>query len=91
MLYIVSYDVTDDRRRTRLHGMLKGFGRRVQFSVFECELSVAEVEELAARVAFELDTGEDSCRMYPLCSQCRESVRVVGRGDLYREPDVIVV
>jgi CRISPR-associated protein Cas2 len=38
MLILVSYDVPDDRRRTRLAHALKDFGERVQYSVFECRL-----------------------------------------------------
>ena len=34
MLTVVSYDVRDDRRRTRLAHALKDFGERVQYSVF---------------------------------------------------------
>jgi len=33
MLILVSYDVPDDRRRTRLAHALKDFGERVQYSV----------------------------------------------------------
>lgn len=38
MLYVVSYDIPDDKRRTRVHSALTGFGTWVQFSVFECFL-----------------------------------------------------
>lgn len=38
MLVVVSYDVREDRRRTRLAHTLKDFGERVQLSVFECRL-----------------------------------------------------
>jgi CRISPR/Cas system-associated endoribonuclease Cas2 len=37
MLYLISYDVSDDTRRRRVYEALKDFGRRVQYSVFECE------------------------------------------------------
>ena len=36
MLYLISYDVTDDARRRHVMEALKDFGRRVQYSVFEC-------------------------------------------------------
>jgi CRISPR-associated protein Cas2 len=38
MLILVSYDVPDDRRRTRLAHALKDFGERVPYSVFEYRL-----------------------------------------------------
>lgn len=33
---LVAYDISDDRRRNRLHRLLRGFGEPVQRSVFLC-------------------------------------------------------
>lgn len=38
MMHVLAYDVTDDRRRTKLHTALKDFGTPVQRSVFEFDL-----------------------------------------------------
>ena len=91
MLYVISYDVVEDERRRRLHELLKGYGRRVQYSVFECDLNKQEIDELLRRVKVEVDAQTDSCRIYRFCASCRCEVRIVGRGDDYWEPNVIVV
>jgi CRISPR-associated protein Cas2 len=49
MLIAVSYDVPDDRRRTKLAHNLKDFGVRVQYSVFECLLEPPQVDALRVR------------------------------------------
>ncbi len=36
--WLVAYDVADQRRRTRLHKLLRSFGEAVQKSVFVCAL-----------------------------------------------------
>ena len=36
MFYVVSYDISDDRRRLNLVKTLLDFGAMVQYSVFEC-------------------------------------------------------
>ena len=36
--YIVTYDITDDRRRTAVYKCLRGFGDHLQYSVFRCDL-----------------------------------------------------
>ena len=36
MHYTVAYDITDDKRRNRVAKILKDFGTRIQYSVFEC-------------------------------------------------------
>ena len=38
MLILVTYDIADPRRLRRVAKVSEGFGRRVQKSVFECEL-----------------------------------------------------
>ena len=92
MLILVSYDILDDRRRTKLAHALKDYGRRVQYSVFECNLTAPQVERLRARVDTLIDNGEDSVRLYLLCGHCRERVEVLGVGIAPEEdPDVYVV
>jgi CRISPR-associated protein Cas2 len=39
MLVLVTYDISDNKRRTKLATFLEGYGRRVQKSVFECWLT----------------------------------------------------
>ena|ERR1019366_5702224 len=41
-IYLVAYDVTDDKRRTKIHSKLKGYGEALQFSVFRCALTPSE-------------------------------------------------
>ena len=47
-LYLCTYDVADDKRRTKLFEALKDRGEHLQFSVFLCELNAAEHAELVA-------------------------------------------
>ena len=37
MMYVVVYDISDSRRRRRLHDQLLNYGTGVQYSVFEIE------------------------------------------------------
>ncbi|MFM7792448.1 MAG: CRISPR-associated endonuclease Cas2, partial [Microcystis panniformis] len=50
MLVLIVYDIPDNKRRTKLSNFLEGYGKRVQFSVFECFLSLAEMRELYEKV-----------------------------------------
>ncbi|BCB96579.1 hypothetical protein JZK55_15010 [Dissulfurispira thermophila] len=40
------YDITDDLERARVDKVLKGFGFRIQKSVFECRLDRKNRDEL---------------------------------------------
>ena len=70
---------------------LKDFGRRVQFSVFECDVDGAGLEELSTRLAREIDGGEDSVRVYRICGGCFEVMAVLGKGDKYEKKAYFIV
>ncbi len=45
-VYLVCYDIRDDRRLRRVFRIMNGFGDPVQYSVFLCELTRRERMEL---------------------------------------------
>jgi CRISPR-associated protein Cas2 len=77
-LYIIAYDISDDRRRTKVHKLLRGYGAWTQYSLFECWLSRQQLLELEAKLAKQLDASSDSVRFYPLCRACVGRVNTVG-------------
>jgi CRISPR-associated protein Cas2 len=91
MLYVVSYDIPDDRRRARVHSALTGFGIWVQYSVFECFLDRKQRALLEARLLKEIHQREDTVRIYGLCETCKNKVEVLGRGDAPREESVYLL
>ena len=47
-LYIVSYDIRDERRWRRVFKLMKGYGECLQLSVWQCRLSRRRHAELVA-------------------------------------------
>ncbi len=71
MLVLVCYDVnTEDkagrRRLRRVAKVCEGTGQSVQKSVFECQVDLAQMEELERRLLAEIDPDHDCLRLYPL-------------------------
>jgi CRISPR-associated protein Cas2 len=91
MLILVSYDVPDDRRRTRLAHALEDFGRRVQYSVFECLLDEEHLGRLRVRVAALIEGEEDSVRIYRLCAECAGRLEIHGLGQVTKDPEAYIV
>jgi CRISPR-associated protein Cas2 len=91
MLILLSYDVRDDRRRTRLAHTLKDFGERVQYSVFEFQLDDKALDRLRTRVSRLIDPKEDSVRIYRLCRDCGHNVEIQGTGKPTEDPDLYVL
>jgi CRISPR-associated protein Cas2 len=82
---VVSYDVIEDKRRTRIMKTLEGYGSHVQYSVFECELRPADLERLLNRLRTLIQAESDDIRCYPLCENCLAKVVTLGRARLHRQ------
>ncbi len=78
MCYVIAYDIPEDRRRTKVHQILSGFGKWTQFSLFECFLTGKELVLLQSKLAQHLIAKEDSVRFYPLCASCLKKVETIG-------------
>jgi CRISPR-associated protein Cas2 len=90
MLLIISYDITDNKKRTRLAKKLKDFGPRVQKSVFEADVNKTELEKLFAILhQVELD-DDDSIRLYRICSQCAGVIKIWGCGEVTKDEDYYI-
>lgn len=77
-LYLIAYDISSDKRRTRVHKTLSAYGRWTQYSLFECFLTRLQHVDLMARLAALIDSEADSLRLYPLCDGCVKRVETMG-------------
>ncbi len=91
MFYVISYDIPDNQRRNQLAKVLKGFGSRVQYSVFEAHLTRSQFEQMKQAVNRVIDPDEDAVRYYALCSACVGRIEVPAVGDVTTAPETIVV
>lgn len=70
LFYLIIYDLPDskaaNKRRTRLHKLLSGYGTWTQYSVFECFLTAVQFAKLQIQVEKLIKPEEDSIRMYVL-------------------------
>ena len=71
MLVIVCYDVKTEtregrRRLRRVAKVCEGTGQRVQKSVFECQVTLMEMDDLERRLLAEVNLNEVCLRLYRL-------------------------
>lgn len=83
MLVVVSYDVkTEDpagrKRLRKIAKICQDYGQRVQFSVFECEISPARWVELRACLLATMESKVDSLRFYNLGADGQRRIEHVG-------------
>lgn len=58
-LYIVAYDISDQKRWRRVFRLMKGYGEWVQLSVFQCRLTIQQHAELVALLDGIIHHSED--------------------------------
>jgi CRISPR-associated protein Cas2 len=64
--YLVSYDISDDKRRGKVFDYLEGRGDHAQFSVFLCQLNPRELAELRADLTATIQHAEDQVLLVDL-------------------------
>ena len=57
--YIVTYDISDDKRLRRVFKIMRGFGDHLQYSVFECQLTPTDLVRLRTALAKVIHHTED--------------------------------
>lgn len=89
---LVVYDISHDRRRTKLHNALLDFGTPVQYSVFECLLDETRHEQMKKRVLKVIRPKKDQVRFYYLCADCLKRVEVTsGKEVLHPSTEAVIV
>lgn len=64
--YLLTYDIRDPRRLTRIRDVAKAFGEPLQYSVFVCDLSKAELVRMRAGLRSKMDLRVDSVSIFDL-------------------------
>ena len=92
-LYLVTYDVCDDKRLRRVHKLLKGYGEWVQLSVFQCRLSRRRHAELQSLLSGIINNKFDHVLMLDLGPADQVKPKVTSLGKTFeavaREPVIV--
>ena len=91
MFVVVSYDVVDDRKRTKIAKAMKSYGERVQKSVFECRIDDQQFIRMKKTLESIMDMNEDSVRFYFLCKGCVDRIEISGWGTVTQDENLIIV
>lgn len=78
-MYLISYDITDNRIRGKIAKELSGYGQRVQYSVFECRITQQQYKELYRKLALLMqEEKEGNIRIYNICGKCGQKLNTIG-------------
>ena len=68
--YVVTYDISDDKRRSKVVKLMESIGTRMNYSVFECMLTDIQYQNMYKKLAKIVVRREDWVNIYPLCTEC---------------------
>lgn len=67
--HLVCYDVRDPERWRKLCKIVKGYGQRIQYSIFRCRMTERTMQKLYWEAMQVLDSSDDFL-IIPICNQC---------------------
>ncbi len=78
-MYLISYDLSNDRLRQKVAKEMENYGKRVQYSVFECRISEKQLRTLYQKLAVIMqEEKEGSVRIYTICGNCEAKIQIIG-------------
>lgn len=83
--YLVAYDIRDERRLRQVAQCVEGFGSRLQYSVFVCDLSEVELIRLRVELREVVDHRADSVMFVDLGPAERRGTRCFEFMGVYPE------
>jgi len=79
MLTWVIYDITDDKKRTKVAKFCKNYGLyRVQKSAFLGDLNRNQIDEFVLVCKDLTDEEKDSVYVFPMCEEDFKKVKMIG-------------
>lgn len=94
MLYVVLYDITDDKIRNKVVMKCKNYGLiRVQKSIFMGNLTRNKAEMLALELKNFTFQSSDKIFIFPSCNSCFDEKQIVGLLDeeKLKDKDFIII
>lgn len=93
-LYLVGYDVRDDKRLRVVYRTMRGYGERIQYSVFVCDLSQKEkaimVDDLSNKINKEVDSII-ILQLGPTDGKTREDFEFIGQKRELPEREAVII
>ncbi|WP_418641486.1 CRISPR-associated endonuclease Cas2 [Vibrio chaetopteri] len=82
MIWLISFDISDDKKRRRAVRLLEGYGHRSQYSVFECLLHRKQLRQIQTKLGKIID-ADDKVLYYPICGKDALCRYADGAGEVH--------
>lgn len=88
---VIAYDTPSDKRRTRMVKVLKRYGERRQYSLFEARVNRDQLAKLEQDLTKVIDEADDTVAIYFLTPETLKRTLRIGHSALkpLEEPDFV--
>lgn len=83
-VYLVCYDISEQKRWRRVYKTMKGYGVWLQLSVFQCRLSRVNLLRMTDTLTELIDTAEDHLMIIDIGPADSVTIRVESIGRPFR-------
>lgn len=90
MKYLVAFDISNNRKRSRVVKECLACGFRAQKSVFEIFLDNSCLGAFEETMLKHINPDTDSVRIYPIDKTADESLRIIGKGKRFEKENCLV-
>ncbi|WP_456396419.1 CRISPR-associated endonuclease Cas2 [Desulfurobacterium sp.] len=78
MKYVVVYDISNTKIRTKIYKLLSAYGKRVQFSCFEIKASPTDIKKLKKKISEVIDHDTDRVFIFPISLHAVDMIQKLG-------------
>lgn len=88
-LYLIAYDICDEKRLNRVRHLLKGYSTGGQKSVYECFLTEGELDSIVEELTYLIDERFDRVHIFQV--ERRAKIHVLGIAVLPKDPSYFYI
>ena len=67
---VIAYDIADTKRRNKVIKLIKPYGARINYSVYECMFTISQFENIKLQISELILNNEDNVVYYRVCLNC---------------------
>ncbi len=89
--YLIAYDISDSKRLRQVIKIMEGYGERLQYSVFLCDLSQTELLAWKTDILKTVKNSEDSIVTINLGLPGSQQVEIIGTPRKFPNSGPVIV
>jgi CRISPR-associated protein Cas2 len=88
-LYLIAYDISNNKKRKKISELLDAYGERINLSVYECMMNQKQKEKVVNQIK-DIISKNDIVKIYFICSKCFAKSIHLGKKQPPKQTNVFI-